>query len=228
MPDLPPLDWRGLHAPHYTQVPDEVFDVLMAYLSGAEFKVLCYIIRHTFGWKKETDAISLMQITSGIVRRDGTRVDHGTGLSKAGAVAAVKRLETLGIVEAVRHTSPERGHEPTTYRPIMALTTEQTSYPEKLDEGRPLASQALVQSVDTQETASQQTINKNGSGRDERGLLESLARTHWRKVSPRELDTIAAAWLRSKQPAAAWWQAQEPARLIAGDLARWIAQLGEG
>ena len=51
--------FQGFRSPRYTQVPDEVFDELMPRLSGAELKVLLYIIRRTFGFKKERDNISL-------------------------------------------------------------------------------------------------------------------------------------------------------------------------
>ena len=39
------LRFKGFVSPRYTQVPDALFDELMAYLSGAELKVLLYI-RH--------------------------------------------------------------------------------------------------------------------------------------------------------------------------------------
>ncbi len=46
------LRFKGFISPRYTQVPDALFDELMAYLSGAELKVLLYIIRRTLGFKK--------------------------------------------------------------------------------------------------------------------------------------------------------------------------------
>ena len=52
----------GFRSPNYTMVPDDLFDDLMAGLSGAELKVLLYIIRRTFGFKKHSDDISLNQI----------------------------------------------------------------------------------------------------------------------------------------------------------------------
>ena len=55
----------------------------MAFLSGAEVKVMLYIFRRTLGFKRYADNISLNQLLNGIVRRDGTRLDHGTGLSKS-------------------------------------------------------------------------------------------------------------------------------------------------
>ena len=37
-----------------------LFDELLPYLSEAELKVLLYIVRRTFGFKKEADAISVI------------------------------------------------------------------------------------------------------------------------------------------------------------------------
>jgi len=54
--------FQGFRSPNYTQVPDELFDELMSTLSGAELKVLLYIIRRTFGFKKGSDTISLSQM----------------------------------------------------------------------------------------------------------------------------------------------------------------------
>jgi hypothetical protein len=64
-----PFHFEGFTVPHYTQVPDELFDTLMPHLSGAELKVLLYIIRRTFGFKKQMDSISLSQMVSGIKTR---------------------------------------------------------------------------------------------------------------------------------------------------------------
>ena len=74
--------FQGFRSPRYTQVPDEVFDEFMPHLSGAELKVLLYIIRRTFGFKKESDNISLQQLLHGITTAEGTVLDRGTGLSK--------------------------------------------------------------------------------------------------------------------------------------------------
>jgi hypothetical protein len=59
--------FQGFRSPTTTPIPDEVFDELMADLTGAELKVLLYICRRTFGFKKESDTISLHQIAEGIV-----------------------------------------------------------------------------------------------------------------------------------------------------------------
>jgi hypothetical protein len=51
--------FRGFLSPNYTSVPDELFDELLPELSGSELKVLLYIIRRTFGFKRDADTISL-------------------------------------------------------------------------------------------------------------------------------------------------------------------------
>jgi hypothetical protein len=92
----------GFQFPTTTPVPDEVFDVLMPQLSGAELKVLLYICRRTFGFKKESDTISLHQIATGIKTRDGRVLDGGTGLCKRHIQRALKVLEKKNIIKVIR------------------------------------------------------------------------------------------------------------------------------
>ncbi|MBM3475568.1 MAG: replication protein [Armatimonadetes bacterium] len=176
--------FSGFRSPRYTQVPDEAFDELMGALTPAEFKVMMYVIRRTFGFKKDSDAISLSQIVSGVRTMDGRVLDRGTGLSKSGAVKAIKGLLEKQVVVTVRRTSANHGHEATVYQlhfaedgagrpsdrgpsrsPLVhsedkgALSTQKTS---------PCApgAQALVHSPDIQETVRQET---------EQGSLSDLA-----------------------------------------------------
>ena len=43
------FQFEGFRAPSYTQVPDEAFDILMARLSPAEFKVMMFMVYRTLG-----------------------------------------------------------------------------------------------------------------------------------------------------------------------------------
>lgn len=105
----------GFTAPHYTMVPDEVFDEIAPNLTEAELRVLLYIIRRTFGFKKDSDNISLKQMTEGIVKRDGTILDSGAGVVRSAATRAVKGLIEKGVIVAQRNRSAAKGDEPTTY-----------------------------------------------------------------------------------------------------------------
>lgn len=161
------LKFKGFRSPRYTQVPDEIFDELMHVLSGAEIKVLLYICRRTFGFKKDSDAISLSQISNGITTKDGRVLDRGTGLSKAAVATATKRLEDLGVIVRGRMRSKERGDEPTTYSlnivPVIPVSKNWTPPVDKIGHPR-------VQKLDTQYTVIQYTdnnvnVDKEGKGK---------------------------------------------------------------
>jgi phage replication O-like protein O len=92
----------GFQFPNTTQIPNEVFDTLMPQLSGGELKVLLYICRRTFGFRKDTDRISLSQISKGITTKAGRVLDHGTGLCKRHVINAVKALEKKNIIIITR------------------------------------------------------------------------------------------------------------------------------
>jgi phage replication O-like protein O len=98
----------GFRSPNYTTVPDELFDLLLPRLSGAELKVLLYIVRRTFGWKKDSDRISLSQFESGITRKTGEVLDGGTGLSSRAIRIALQGLVEKNILIKKRITSRER------------------------------------------------------------------------------------------------------------------------
>lgn len=162
MPDK--FTYNGIPSPNGTIVPDDVFDVLMPVCSGAEFKVLAYIVRRTFGFKKESDSISLSQMGEGITKRDGKILDRGTGLSKSAVAVAIKGLVEKGIIDAHHNTSKKRGNEPTTYslrfQERLPLSRNQTRG--GLENG-----QGVVQKMDTQETVLQQTdLQIRNSSRD--------------------------------------------------------------
>jgi hypothetical protein len=165
--------YKGIPSPNGTIVPDDIFDVLMPICSGAEFKVLAYIVRRTFGFKKESDAISLNQMVKGITKRNGKVLDRGTGLGKSAIAVAIKGLVQKGIIEAQRSTSKKRGYEPTTYRlrfeEKYPLSTNRTRVGKKNGQG-------LVQKMDIQTTVLQETVNNTVNGVVKGGVDKSVLR----------------------------------------------------
>jgi len=159
--------FQGFGSPSFTQVPDELFDALMPSLSDCELRVLLYIVRRTFGFKRDHDAIALSQMVSGITTRDGKVLDRGTGLSKATVARGLAGLRDKGVIIAERNSSPERGNEATTYRlrfknDSSEMTKHITPLSQPRDKGRsaPLVSslgQALSRRRDTQQTVEQHT-----------------------------------------------------------------------
>lgn len=100
--------YEGFSTPNGTYVPDDLFDLLAPRLTEAELRVLLYIVRRTFGFGKNADAISLKQLTDGITARDGRILDYGTGMSRKGVIAGIKGLLTKGIINVEKRLD-ERG-----------------------------------------------------------------------------------------------------------------------
>src|SRR5688572_25466515 len=93
--------FEGFTSPNTTPVPDVVFDAFLALLGEAELKALLYIIRRTFGFKKERDAISFNQFLRGITTRDGRILDQGCGIRNRTTLStALKSLGEKGIIES--------------------------------------------------------------------------------------------------------------------------------
>jgi hypothetical protein len=179
------LRFKGFISPRYTQVPDELFDELMAYLSGAELKVLLYIIRRTFGFKKDSDNISLRQICHGIKTREGEILDKGTGLSLSTVQIALKGLLEKNCVITERNRSKEKGDEPTTYSLNML------PYTENRQGGIPKIGRGGYRKSVTQETDRQQTVDNtvNGVVKGEEG--SSIRKLHDLDQPPEKTAYVA-------------------------------------
>ncbi len=109
--------FQGFHDPrkHYTQVPDYVFDVLLAGLTGVQLKVVYYVIRHSFGYGRESAAISWNRFLSGSVSRDGRRLDWGVGVSRDALHKALPVLVGQGLLLKERRSSERFGDEVSLY-----------------------------------------------------------------------------------------------------------------
>lgn len=84
--------------PNTTQIPNIILDMLLPELPPAETKCILYICRRTFGFGKTKDRISLSQFIKGIKTKDGTILDHGTGMSRSQVVIALQSLAAAGVV----------------------------------------------------------------------------------------------------------------------------------
>lgn len=101
--------WQGTDTLRWTQIPDDWLDTLIPQIGEAEVRVLLCIGRHTYGWKKEWDQISLSQIV------------QYTGLSRTAVNRAAKLLEEKSIIQVKRDTTADGGAAPNTYRPVEKI-----------------------------------------------------------------------------------------------------------
>ena len=127
--------FRGFSSPNFTSVPDEFFDELAPRLNGGEVKALLYIIRRTFGFKKERDNISLSQMLNGIVRRNGERLDNGAGLSKPSLCRALNGLVEKQVILATRQFDFNGSNLATCYQLNMRGRVEAETLGKKMRQG---------------------------------------------------------------------------------------------
>lgn len=88
--------WHPDQNAGFTKMPHELIDRLFK-MNEAELNIVLYVMRHTWGYQEfdEPKAITIDEFMKGRKRRDGTRMDGGTGLSDRG----VKD----GIALAIKH-----------------------------------------------------------------------------------------------------------------------------
>src|SRR3954469_25531350 len=110
-----PYEFAGFSSPNTTPVPDVLFDELLHVLDNAELRVLLYIVRRTYGFKKSSDDISTGQMVDGIVKRDGTILDKGTGLARTSVKRAIRGLLEKRIIIRRHNQADDGGNEPNTY-----------------------------------------------------------------------------------------------------------------
>jgi replication protein O len=124
-------------------VPDTLFDELLSELSGAELKVVLYIIRRTFGFKRQTDTISINQMLCGIKKKNGEVLDRGTRLSKSTLLKAIKELTDKKIILPTRQYDEKGSNMPTEYRLHIAAKPPQ----ERGDDDQALGKESLPSSL---------------------------------------------------------------------------------
>lgn len=101
--DVPPAGPVG------TTVPDVFFDEIAPMLDNAELRCLLYLIRRTYGFQKREDRVSLAQFCRGIRHRDGSYLDHGTGLHHKSVIRALQSLEERELIAVVRDPREQPG-----------------------------------------------------------------------------------------------------------------------
>lgn len=74
-------------------------------LTGSEQKVLDYILRHTWGYKKTADFISYSQFIKGIVKKSGEILDLGCGVKSTKTLRkALRGLEEKGFIRSTKNS----------------------------------------------------------------------------------------------------------------------------
>lgn len=196
----------------YWQFPSIINNYVHS-LTGGEFKVLWYILRHTFGWQKEQDKLSINQICNGIARRDGTILDKGTGLSRKWVITALSSLESKGFVTIKR--------EPGKVSLISPKITSNTKYTGVESTPQPVEQSTLVTGVESTPTIDINTIditNRKEIYKEKNILLKKKSYSLLEEIKDIDLIEVAAryqvpiAFVRSKLEDMYLWVGEKEGR----------------
>jgi hypothetical protein len=97
---------KSTFVPNSFQTPNAYVDIIMPYLTGAEYKVLSYATRRILGFQKRQDRISISQFTDGTKNKEGETLDSGTGLGIGTVKSCLETLVNFGLMIRVSENDP--------------------------------------------------------------------------------------------------------------------------
>jgi DNA-binding PadR family transcriptional regulator len=85
---------------NYSRLPHAFIDCLPMIDSMAEMKVVIYLLRHTWGFSEygKPKKITTDEFMKGRKKRDGSRMDAGTGMSKGSVITGLEKAVEHGFV----------------------------------------------------------------------------------------------------------------------------------
>jgi len=109
---------------NWSKLPHALIGALPIIETASELKVILYVLRHTWGYQ-EFDImkrITIDEFQNGRKRKDGSRIDNGTGLSRHAARDGVRRAVAHGFLVQEDETYRDRGRRSHVYRLNMLNT----------------------------------------------------------------------------------------------------------
>src|SRR6266496_124139 len=96
-------DSPGFSTPesNFFRLPNEWTDITAKITSLAELKLVEYVLKHTWGYSEfdMVKKITTDEFINGRKRKDGTRIDIGTGLSKPSVIQGLTSAVVHGLLE---------------------------------------------------------------------------------------------------------------------------------
>lgn len=108
----------------FDPVPSLLIEEWLPHLNLPELRVLLYICRRTWGFRKQWDAISIEQFCNGVRNRDGKQVDSGTGFKRSHVKNTLAGLESRGLI-AVQHRKTRANLYSLTIKPVATMSDQQ-------------------------------------------------------------------------------------------------------
>ena len=177
MTTIKPFNRQG----NFTAVDNAVIDEIMPNLSGNEWKVLCFIIRKTVGWHKDSDGIAYSQF------RAGTGISSNTTVQKS-----IDRLLALHIIEVGKTGHMADAHHYRLNKEYTVRVTESVMRPVTFS-----VTQPITDSVNTKESIKE--IKENEASPIEELMDFFIGESNCRKpnnneIKPKWLDPLVAIY----------------------------------
>jgi len=98
-----PFTGFGRPESNFFRLPNEWIDITAGIDNIAELKVVQYILRHTWGYQEYSikKHITIDEFIRGRKRKDGSRMDQGTGLSEMSVRNGIAKALEHGFIEAI-------------------------------------------------------------------------------------------------------------------------------
>ncbi len=92
--------FNGFESPkqNWSKLPHQMIDALPQIKTLGEMKIILYTLRHTWGYRDDYKKITLDEFQHGRKKKDGSRIDNGTGLTKPTIVDGIKRAIKNGFL----------------------------------------------------------------------------------------------------------------------------------
>lgn len=129
----------------FTQIHNFTLEVIMPDVRPSSWKVLCFILRKTYGWQKDADLISFSQIMKGTGIKNRTTI-----------MAAIDELESKNYILVTRHNDNKT---PNTYALNKDYKVVQKS--DQLEGGSTEIGPEIVQKMDSQKKGLKKDSNNN-------------------------------------------------------------------
>lgn len=109
---------------NWVKLPKAIYENLDRFTTMAEMKVVLYVLRHTWGYGDDWKAMSTDEIANGRKRKDGTRLDAGTGMNKQQVLDGAQRAVDNGWLR-IWHDASDKGRQ-VKYYMLARKDVEQT------------------------------------------------------------------------------------------------------
>jgi len=100
MPDVDKFSGFDPPDENWSKLPNELIEAFPLIETESELKIILYVLRHTWGFQEfdQLKRITLDEFRNGRKKRDGTRFDSGTGLSKNAIKDGIRRAIEHGFL----------------------------------------------------------------------------------------------------------------------------------